>query len=90
MALGAVEALKAKGLKNVKVIGYDALPETLKAIQAGDVYGTVEQFPGKQARTGLPDLERLHRQGHEAGAARHLHRTRADHRQEPGQGRARR
>ncbi len=57
MALGAVEALKAAGLLGkVKVIGYDALPETLKAIQAGDVYGTVEQFPGEQARTGLRTL----------------------------------
>jgi ABC-type sugar transport system substrate-binding protein len=57
MALGAVEALKAAGLSGkVKVIGYDALPETLKAIQSGDVYGTVEQFPGVQARTGLRTL----------------------------------
>ena len=54
MALGAVEALKAAGLTGkVKVIGYDALPEALKAVQSGELYGTVEQFPGQQARTGL-------------------------------------
>jgi ABC-type sugar transport system substrate-binding protein len=57
MALGAVEALKAKGiLDKVKVIGYDALPEALQAVQAGDLYGTVEQFPGQQARKGLAVL----------------------------------
>ena len=54
MALGAIEALKAKGiLDKVKVIGYDALPEALKLVQSGELYGTVEQFPGQQSRTGL-------------------------------------
>ena len=57
MALGAVEALKAAGLAGkVKVIGYDALPEALKMVQSGELYGTVEQFPGQQARTGLAVL----------------------------------
>ena len=47
MALGAVEALKAKGiLDKVKVIGYDALPEALKMVQSGELYGTVDHFPG--------------------------------------------
>ena len=50
MALGAVEALKAAGLiGKVKVIGYDALPEALKMVQSGELYGTVEQFPGQQS-----------------------------------------
>jgi ribose transport system substrate-binding protein len=54
MALGAIEALKAKGiLDKVKVIGYDALPEALKLVQSGELYGTVDQFPGEQSRTGL-------------------------------------
>ena len=62
MALGAVEALKAAGLtRKVKVIGYDALPEALKAVQSGELYGTVEQFPGQQSRTGLRTLQRFHR-----------------------------
>jgi ribose transport system substrate-binding protein len=57
MALGAIEALKAKGLAGkVKVIGYDALPESLKAIQSGELYGTVDQFPGQQSRKGLQVL----------------------------------
>ena len=64
MALGAVEALKAAGLAGkVKVIGYDALPEALKMVQSGELYGTVEQFPGQQARTGLAVLNDFITQG---------------------------
>ncbi len=55
MALGAVEAAKAAGL-SVPIIGYDALPEALKAIQAGDLYGSVEQFPGQQVATSLQTI----------------------------------
>jgi ABC-type sugar transport system substrate-binding protein len=55
MALGAVEAAKAANLA-VPIIGYDALPEALKAIQDGSLYGTVEQFPGEQAQTALRTL----------------------------------
>jgi ABC-type sugar transport system substrate-binding protein len=57
MAFGAIEAVKAAGLAgNVTVIGYDALPEALTLVQSGDLYGTVEQFPGEQARVGLRTL----------------------------------
>jgi ABC-type sugar transport system substrate-binding protein len=52
MALGAVEAVKAAGL-SIPVMGYDALPDALLAVSNGDMYGTVEQFPGEQARTAL-------------------------------------
>lgn len=54
MALGVVEALKARDLiGEVVVLGFDALPEALLSIQAGELTGTVEQFPGGQARTAL-------------------------------------
>jgi ABC-type sugar transport system substrate-binding protein len=52
MALGAVEAAKAAGL-NVPIIGFDALPEAIQAVQNGSLYGSVEQFPGGQSRTAL-------------------------------------
>ncbi len=52
MALGAVEAAKAAGLA-IPVIGFDALPEALQAVDSGDLYGTVEQFPGEQSATAL-------------------------------------
>lgn len=54
MALGAAEAIRAMGLKGkVKVIGFDAYPEVLKAIRDGDIAGIVEQSPSKQIRTAL-------------------------------------
>ncbi len=52
MALGAAEAVKAAGL-SIPIIAYDALPEAIKAIQDGSLYGSVEQFPGEQTRTSL-------------------------------------
>lgn len=64
MALGAVEAAKAAGLK-APIIGYDALPEALQAVQAGDLYGTVEQFPGEQSKTALRTIVDLLRNGTE-------------------------
>ncbi|AMZ70501.1 substrate-binding domain-containing protein [Pseudomonas frederiksbergensis] len=54
MALGAAEAVRATGLKGkVKVIGFDAYPEVLRAIRDGDIAGIVEQSPSKQIRTAL-------------------------------------
>lgn len=54
MALGAIEAVKARNLSaKIKVIGFDALPEALKAVQDGSLAGTVEQFPGGQSRKAM-------------------------------------
>lgn len=52
MAFGAVEAL-ADADKTVPVIGFDALPEALQAIQAGTMAATIEQFPGGQATQAI-------------------------------------
>jgi ABC-type sugar transport system substrate-binding protein len=53
MALGALEAVKARNLKGVVIIGFDALPETLGKIRDGEITATVEQFPGKQSATAV-------------------------------------
>ena len=54
MALGALEAVKARNLQGkIKVIGFDALPEALAAIRDGQLAGTVEQFPGGQSRKAM-------------------------------------
>ncbi len=54
MALGALEAVKARGLGDkVKIIGFDALPEALAAVRDGQLAGTVEQFPGGQSRKAM-------------------------------------
>ena len=52
MAFGAAEALADAGL-TVPVIGFDALPEALQAIQAGTMAATIEQFPGGQSTQAI-------------------------------------
>ncbi|HEY2779375.1 MAG TPA: substrate-binding domain-containing protein [Steroidobacteraceae bacterium] len=56
MALGALEALRSSGVAGVKVIGFDATPEALKAVRSGELAATVEQSPINQARTALREL----------------------------------
>ncbi|TGV34176.1 sugar ABC transporter substrate-binding protein, partial [bacterium M00.F.Ca.ET.168.01.1.1] len=53
MALGALEACAARNFSDVKIYGFDALPEALVAVRDGKLAGTVEQFPGKQSRTAV-------------------------------------
>jgi len=53
MALGAMEACAARGFTDVKIYGFDALPEALAAVRDGGLAGTVEQFPGEQSRTAV-------------------------------------
>lgn len=53
MALGALEAVKARNLKNIKIYGFDALPEALSRVKDGSLAGTVEQFPGEQSRIAM-------------------------------------
>ena len=53
MALGALEAVKARNLNDVAVIGFDALPEALAKIRDGEMTATIEQFPGKQSAWGV-------------------------------------
>ncbi|UCI06351.1 substrate-binding domain-containing protein [Mesorhizobium sp. B1-1-8] len=53
MALGALEACAARNFSDVKIFGFDALPEALVAVRDGKLAGTVEQFPGEQSRTAV-------------------------------------
>lgn len=53
MALGALEACAARNFTDVKIYGFDALPEALVAVRDGKLAGTVEQFPGEQSRTAV-------------------------------------
>jgi ABC-type sugar transport system substrate-binding protein len=64
MALGALEALKARNLVGkVKLIGFDALPEALGQIRDGNMTATIEQSPGGQARGALDTLVAFLRDG---------------------------
>jgi len=52
MAFGSIEALADAAL-TVPIIGFDALPEALQAIQGGTMAATVEQFPGGQSTQAI-------------------------------------
>jgi ABC-type sugar transport system substrate-binding protein len=54
MAFGAAEAVAGAGL-DIPIIGFDALPEALQAIQDGTLTATVDQWPGQQT-AGAIDL----------------------------------
>ena len=64
MALGALEALKARNLTGkVKLIGFAALPEALGQIKAGNMTATIEQMPGGQVKGALDTLVSFIREG---------------------------
>ena len=56
MALGAIEAVKGRNLKDIVIIGFDALPEALAKVRDGELAATVEQFPAKQSSLGVQIL----------------------------------
>ena len=53
-ALGAVAALEKSGkLAQVKVVGFDGMPEGKQAIKAGQIYADPIQFPDQIGRTAV-------------------------------------
>ena len=64
MALGAMEAVKARDLGGkVAIIGFDALPEALAQVRDGGLTATIEQFPGAQSRRAVDILVAHLREG---------------------------
>lgn len=53
MALGAVQALDAAGMKDVKVIGFDATDDAVKAVEEGTMAATVAQKPSEIGKLGV-------------------------------------
>jgi len=53
--IGALQAVKAAGKKpgQITVVGFDASPDELTAIKAGDQTGSVAQFPAKMGSRGI-------------------------------------
>ena len=51
MALGAFNAAKAAS-KTLVIVGFDASPDALKSIQAGELSGSIAQYPGKIGELG--------------------------------------
>ncbi|WP_214742263.1 MULTISPECIES: ribose ABC transporter substrate-binding protein RbsB [unclassified Exiguobacterium] len=53
MALGAVQALEAAGMSDVKVIGFDATDDAVKAVEDGTMAATVAQKPTEIGKLGV-------------------------------------
>lgn len=53
MALGAVQALEAAGMSDVKVIGFDATDDAVKAVEDGKMAATVAQKPVEIGKLGV-------------------------------------
>ena len=64
MAFGAAEAVAGAGL-DIPIIGFDALPEALQAVEDGTLAATVEQFPGGQTSGAMEVLVNYLRDGTE-------------------------
>lgn len=62
MALGAVQVVQEQNL-DIKILGFDALPEALASVREGDLTATIEQFPGGQSRGAMQALVKYLRDG---------------------------
>ncbi len=64
MALGAAQAVEARGLKGkIKIYGYDGSEDALKGVKDGSLAGTVDQFPGQQGRVAIRTIVDFIREG---------------------------
>ncbi|GAB2896159.1 MULTISPECIES: ribose ABC transporter substrate-binding protein RbsB [Microvirgula] len=59
MALGAVQALEAAGLKDVVVVGFDATDDAVKAVKAGKMSATVAQKPELIGKTAVQTAKQI-------------------------------
>ncbi len=54
MALGAIEAIKsAKKLGKIIVVGFDAIPDALKAVKKGEMAATIAQQPAVMGQLAI-------------------------------------
>jgi ribose transport system substrate-binding protein len=64
MALGAAEAVKARGKKGqILIVGFDAIPEAAQAILRGDIAATVAQNPYMMGKLGIESAVKVLRGG---------------------------
>ncbi|OWY39036.1 D-ribose ABC transporter substrate-binding protein RbsB [Xenophilus sp. AP218F] len=59
MALGALKAIQAAGLKNVVVVGFDATPDAVSSVKAGNMAATVQQQPELIGQYGVQTAKKL-------------------------------
>jgi ribose transport system substrate-binding protein len=53
MALGALKAIEAAGRKGIRVVGFDAVDDAVKAVKDGRLAATVAQRPADMGRLGV-------------------------------------
>lgn len=53
MALGAMQAALAAKRTDIAIVGFDAAPEAVKAVQAGTMAATIAQLPDKIIQTAM-------------------------------------
>ncbi len=58
MALGAAAALRAAGLRDVVVVGFDGIPDAVAAVKAGELKATVMQPAARIARIAVDQVHR--------------------------------
>lgn len=59
MAIGASKALQEAGRTDVRVVGFDALPEALELVRSGVLMATVDQQAAEQGYQGVALAKRL-------------------------------
>jgi ribose transport system substrate-binding protein len=60
MALGAIEAIAAAGrTEKIRVVGFDALDDAKKAIEAGTMAATVAQFPYEMGKAAVESAVKI-------------------------------
>ncbi|MCG8991753.1 ribose ABC transporter substrate-binding protein RbsB [Laribacter hongkongensis] len=59
MALGAVQALEAAGMKDVTVVGFDATDDAVNAVRAGKMSATVAQKPELIGKTAVDAAKKI-------------------------------
>ena len=59
MALGAVRALGNRAGTDVKIVGFDAIEDALKAIQSGKMNATVAQQPDRIGSLGVENAMKV-------------------------------
>ncbi|BCL76057.1 D-ribose ABC transporter substrate-binding protein [Jeongeupia sp. HS-3] len=59
MALGAAQAVKAAGLKDVVIVGFDATNDAIAAVKAGTLAATVQQKPDLMGKMAVDTAKQL-------------------------------
>jgi len=53
MAMGVIQAAQAQGIEGVKVMGFDANPESFEAMKNGTMHAEIAQYPAKMGEKGI-------------------------------------